>query len=120
MATYKCNACGATFTNPQRDGLLYFHVCRPLSPDELAIAAAAGTVRVDAATEQLLARAAAARGNDPAHPTDADLARAALAELDIKRPGHVDQNSVPRARPYERDEIVPRRSDGAGVVQVGA
>jgi hypothetical protein len=30
MSTFKCNACGGTYTDPQTDGVRYFHACAPI------------------------------------------------------------------------------------------
>lgn len=118
MATYKCNACGATFTTPQADGSGYFHVCPPLGVAELIAASDAGAAFITPAIAADVALAKGPASVDPAKPGPAELAHERLARVFIERPGHVNQN-VQRLPPRASDDKspVPILSAGAGVTK---
>ena len=44
MTTFKCNSCGATYLDQQRDGTRYFHACGPQITKRAVLDAAGATV----------------------------------------------------------------------------
>ncbi len=119
MAVYKCNACGGTFTDPQ-GAFRYFHVCPPLSVNELIALHDAGQSTGDPLLDADILMAKGPKSADPLQPSQADQAAARLAVAGVKRAGHVNTNVTP-APPRAKDDPQPGPlSAGAGVTQIGA
>lgn len=119
MPTFKCNACGGTFVDPQGQ-FRYFHTCPTLGVAEVIAAHDAGTLGDDPILAADVLAAKTMPEGDPSKPNDGDRARARLVERRIKRPGHVDQNLKP-SKPRSIEDPPPEQiSPGAGVTQIGA
>lgn len=115
MPRYECQACHGTFQSPLDDGLEYYHVCPPLSPDEIMHLVGQGALQADPTMAADITAAQVA--HDPTAPVpDAVLAaRERLAGRRLVRPGHVNQNVVRPAKPLEPKEKADIQAAGAGV-----
>lgn len=111
----KCNACGGTYAPVLADGMLYFHVCPPLSVPELRAAITAKTLALNPSAQ---ARYDQAVRDDQTTPEPADSPSRVeqfLATLSVTRPNARNENVT--QHPTKPDETIPI-SEGAGVVEL--
>lgn len=89
----RCNACGGDYDTVLADGMLYFHVCPPLSAVELAAAVTAGKVTLP-------------NGETPEE---------AVTRRTYERASKRDENVEPSP---DRDKPTRLKKAGAGVTRV--
>jgi hypothetical protein len=111
----QCKACGGTYAPVLADGMLYFHVCPPLSVPELHAALAAKTLALNPSAQARYDQAVADDVATPpakGAPTRVDQF---LATLVVTRPNARNENVT--QHPTKPDETIAI-SEGAGVLEL--
>lgn len=127
----KCQSCGGTYEDTQRDGAAYYHRCPPLSSAEIRTAIAANQSPLSAAQAAQLAALDASAPDPLTGATGVQRGDAYLASLTLERANVRDENvdlgkvrtilkADPKAKPAAVSGDAVAIAVGAGVVTVAA